>query len=265
MDDNRLVVLISDFVISTPFEIVQGILESIREWNSLPTELEKTKLLSSINNPQANSKLADLFACWEQEFSDLTSISIYISIQSALRSLQISKPSTLELIWTGPSEFAGSFRRTDQALLELIDGAKERLLIVSFAVYKAKLIINAIENAISRNVHVDICLEESIENDGKVRVSGFDAFSSTIFKLASLYEWPEENRPHAFDGRSGSLHAKIAVADQNNVFISSANLTDFAMNLNMEMGVMIEDRLIGEQICDLFNNMILNSVLEKIS
>jgi phosphatidylserine/phosphatidylglycerophosphate/cardiolipin synthase-like enzyme len=264
MDENPLVVLISDFVVTTPFEIVQGILESIREWNRSPTDLEKTKLLSSINNPHAKSKLADLFACWEQEFSDLTSYSFYLSIQSASRTLQISNPSTLELIWTGPSEFAGGFRRTDQALLELIDGAKERLLIVSFAVYRAQPIISAIEKAISRNVRVDICIEESIEKNGKVRVSGFDAFSSTIFKLASLYEWPEENRPHAFDGRSGSLHAKIAVADQNYVFISSANLTDFAMNLNMEMGVMIEDRFIGQQICDLFNNMILNSVLMKV-
>jgi len=60
------------------------------------------------------------------------------------------------------------------------------------------------------------------------------------------------------------LHAKIAVADREKVFISSANLTDYAMDLNIEMGVLLKDKAIGEQIDNLFNNMILNSVFRKI-
>ena len=60
------------------------------------------------------------------------------------------------------------------------------------------------------------------------------------------------------------MHAKIAVADREKVFISSANLTDYAMDLNIEMGVLLKDKAIGEQIDNLFNNMILNSVFRKI-
>jgi cardiolipin synthase A/B len=39
--------------------------------------------------------------------------------------------------------------------------------------------------------------------------------------------------------RSGSLHAKCAVADDDLLFITSANLTEFAMNLNMELGILV--------------------------
>ena len=169
------------------------------------------------------------------------------------------------MIWTGPEYLSKKLRRTDQALLELIQGAKEHLLVVSFAVYKAQPIIDAIEKAILRNVKVIICLEDLDGNQGKLSFSGLNAFSETIFKLASFYTWPIENRPHTADGKFGSLHAKIAVADQEKVFISSANLTDYAMDLNMEMGVIIEDRAIGEQISNLFGTIIANSDFRKIS
>ena len=37
----------------------------------------------------------------------------------------------------------------------------------------------------------------------------------------------------------GKVHAKVAVADENFCFISSANLTGHAMEKNMEAGVLI--------------------------
>ena len=74
-----------------------------------------------------------------------------------------------------------------------------------------------------------------------------------------------ENRPHTDDGKFGSMHAKLAIADRKRVFVSSANLTDYAMELNMEMGVLLEDAEIGEQISNLFDNMILNMTLRKYS
>jgi phosphatidylserine/phosphatidylglycerophosphate/cardiolipin synthase-like enzyme len=264
MDKNSLAVLISGLVQSTPSEIIQEVLDAIQDWKGTPSDFQKTKLLASIHSPQIKLKLTKLMDCWTIYYPGLTSESIFLSIQTSLRILQILNPPSLELIWTGPEDLTTNFRRTDQALLELITGANEHLLVVSFAVYKAQPIIEAIESAVVRNVKVVICLEDSGENLGKLSISGLNAFSSSIFKLASFYIWPIENRPHTADGKFGSLHAKIAVADRKKVFISSANLTDYAMDLNMEMGVLIEDRAIGEQITSFFKNMIVNSVLHKV-
>ena len=48
-----------------------------------------------------------------------------------------------------------------------------------------------------------------------------------------------KKRPLSADGRHGSLHAKVAIADGRVMLISSANLTEYAMTLNMELGVMM--------------------------
>jgi len=263
MDKPLLAILISEFVKTAPLEIVREVAIEFENWGDPPTDFEKIKLLSSIHSPQTKSNLTKMIDCWTASYPTISPQSFALSIQSSLITYQACNSSSIELIWTGPEDSSTSFRRTDQALLELIAEAKEQLLVVSFAVYKAKPIIDAIEKAILRNVKVTICLEDSNETQGKISVSGSKAFSSSIFKLAYFYTWPIENRPHTHDGRFGSLHAKLAVADQKRSFISSANLTDYAMGLNMELGVLIEDGAIGEQITSLFNNLIQNSILRK--
>ena len=264
MDENPLVLLISDFVKSTPSEIIHEVLKIFRDWQGTPSDFQKTKLLSSIQSPHSKDKLKKIIDCWGKDFPELTSEGIYLSIQSSLATKEALCIQSPELIWTGPENVSTKFRRTDQALLDLIQGAKRHLLIVSFAVYKAQPIIDAIKNAILRNVNVTICLEDSNESQGKLSFSGVNAFSESIFKLASFYTWPIENRPHTIDGKFGSLHAKIAVADHEKVFISSANLTDYAMDLNIEMGVILINNNVGEQITNLIMKMILDSDFQKI-
>jgi phosphatidylserine/phosphatidylglycerophosphate/cardiolipin synthase-like enzyme len=265
MVENSLVLLISDFVQNTPSEIVHEVLEIIHDWHTTPTDFQKIKLFSSIQSPLSKDKLKKIIDCWEKYFPELSSDGIYFSIQASLATFRTLSMPPVELIWTGPEDLTTTLRRTDQALLELIQGANEHLLIVSFAVYKARPIIEALEAAILRNVKVIVCLEDLDGCHGKLSFSGLNAFSESVFKLASFYTWPIENRPHTVDGKFGSLHSKIVVADQEKVFISSANLTDYAMDLNIEMGVLLKDRALGEQINNLFNNMILNSVFRKIA
>ncbi len=262
MNENPLVLLISDFVQSTPSEIIYEVLKIIREWHATPSDFQKTKLLSSIQSPHSKDKLKKIIDCWVNDFPELTSDGVCLSIQSSLATFRTLPTPSLELIWTGPEDLTTNLRRTDQALLELIQGANKHLLMVSFAVYKAQPIIDAIEAAILRNVKVIICLEDLDGSQGKLSFSGLNAFSESVFKLASFYTWPIENRPHAADGKFGSLHAKIAVADRCKVFVSSANLTDYAMELNLEMGVVFEDENLGNQIVDLFTEMILNNTLQ---
>ncbi|MBL8263110.1 MAG: phospholipase, partial [Xanthomonadaceae bacterium] len=57
----------------------------------------------------------------------------------------------------------------------------------------------------------------------------------TLVPSAKLYAWRERSAPFA-DGR---VHAKVAVADCDVCFITSANLTGYAMEQNMEAGVLL--------------------------
>ena len=53
--------------------------------------------------------------------------------------------------------------------------------------------------------------------------------------LARIYFWKDKGDEFA----SGKVHAKVAVCDEKLCFISSANLTGHAMEINMEAGVLI--------------------------
>lgn len=63
---------------------------------------------------------------------------------------------------------------------------------------------------------------------------------------AKLYAWRERATPFA-DGR---VHAKVAVADGHLCFITSANLTGHAMELNMEAGVLITGGLLPKLLLE---------------
>ena len=264
MDENRLAAIISDFVQTTPPEIIRAVVTAFSDWDEAQLGLQQAKLLATIHSPQAKSKLSKLLDCWQQDYPQLPAEALAISLQSSFITIESARKSSVELVWTGP-EIISSLRRTDQALLELINGAKHRLILVSFAVYKIQAIVDALEAAIRRGVEVLICLEDAEESQGKVAYSTIKPFSSSIFRLAAFYFWPIEKRIIAEGGKFGSLHAKVAIADRETVFISSANLTGYAMDLNIEMGVLIKDASIGEQIDKLFSELIIQGIFAKVA
>jgi phosphatidylserine/phosphatidylglycerophosphate/cardiolipin synthase-like enzyme len=264
MDEIKLGIIISELVQVTPLEIIQEVLEELELEDSTPSDILRSRLYASIQSPDVKSRIIKLIDCWEQDYPQISSRGIALAMRSSMITLTINKPTSVELVWSGP-DIPYPLRRTDQAMLELINDAKYRLVLVSFAVYRAQGIIDAIKNAIRRNVEVIICLEDTEEGQEKITFSGFEAFESNIFRLASFYCWPIENRPQIGEGKFGSLHAKVAVADRQRAFISSANLTEYAMNLNIEVGVLVTGDDIPAQVDKLFEDLILSGVLKRVN
>lgn len=58
----------------------------------------------------------------------------------------------------------------------------------------------------------------------------------------SVYFDPRALEP---SGPAGVLHAKAVVADEETVFITSANLTDAALDQNIELGLVVRDRALA--------------------
>jgi phosphatidylserine/phosphatidylglycerophosphate/cardiolipin synthase-like enzyme len=77
-------------------------------------------------------------------------------------------------------------------------------------------------------------------------------------------DWPGSSHPSVFyDPRAldlnspgGVLHAKAVVADDEVVFVTSANLTEAALDRNIELGVLIRDRAFALTICTYFRHLI---------
>lgn len=147
---------------------------------------------------------------------------------------KVSMHQSTELVWTGPTTPFVSARRTEQALLQVIGAAKQTLFVTSFVAYDISTIVKALNDASIRGVSISMLLESSQDHGGSI---SFDVLGKmrTLVPSVQLYAWRERATPFA-DGR---VHAKIAVADSDVCFITSANLTGHAMEQNMEAGVLI--------------------------
>ena len=83
--------------------------------------------------------------------------------------------------------------------------------------------------------------------------------------MAEVYVWPQEMRPTDEAGHHGSLHAKCAVADDEYLFVSSANLTGYALTLNMELGLLVRGGPAPRTITAHFARLIGHGVLQPVA
>lgn len=165
---------------------------------------------------------------------------------------------SLDILWTGPTTTAGPVRRMEQSLCELIDSAKEKLLIVSFVAYKADKIYTTITSAIERGVRVSFLTEASKEHGGSLDVDPTEILKKK-FPTADFYRWENPDPAHP-----AVVHVKCAIADETKALVTSANLTGAAMENNMEQGLMISSRRHAGRIAAHFAALVTEHILKKI-
>lgn len=84
--------------------------------------------------------------------------------------IKASAEQSTELVWTGPTTPFVSARRTEQALLQVINAAKSTLFITSFVAYDVSGIVKALNEACDRGVHVSMLLESSQDHGGSITI-----------------------------------------------------------------------------------------------
>ena len=220
------------------------------------------QLLHAENRPL----LQRLVVAWEQDVPKLTGGEVALALEAAARQEEaIAGRAAIELVWTGPAAPNAGLRGTEQVLLELISSAKESIYLVTFAAYKVPSLVAALQAAAARAVRIVFVLEDKEESAGKVTVSPLSALGTIDPEFTRIYIWPIEARPRNEKGQYGSLHAKFVIADGDRLFVSSANLTEFAMNFNMEMGVLIKGGPIPRQSLETVQALILGGHLRELS
>jgi len=166
---------------------------------------------------------------------------------------------TIELVWTGPRTELIASRHTEQVLLEVVSSAKYRLFIVSFVTYDIDSVVKAVQKSIDMGVQVDILLESSKSHGGKVDIDSIKSFKK-ILPAANIYGWTNKSKTEW----KGSVHAKCVVADDQLAFITSANLTGFAMEKNMELGVLVRGGNLPNRLDRHLNALITAGIIEKV-
>lgn len=171
----------------------------------------------------------------------------------------VSRHQSTELVWTGPTTPFVSARRTEQALLQVINSAKQTLFVTSFVAYDVSTIVKALNEASTRGVDISMLLEASQDHGGSI---SFDAIGKmeSLVPNAHLYTW--RDRGEIFS--EGRVHAKVAVADRHTCFITSANLTGFAMDRNMEAGLLLSGGNIPQMLEEHLRALVSMKIVSQV-
>jgi phosphatidylserine/phosphatidylglycerophosphate/cardiolipin synthase-like enzyme len=245
-----------------PETVVLGLVAALEKSGA---DRARTQLVADIAQAPHRAAAERFLAGWAACASVASPAAAAMALRTAACAIRVHRAETAtELVWTGPNPEKLPLRRTDQALLEVIDAARQTLTIVTFAAYKVPAVAEALVRAAQRQVRIRIIIESAQVSEGKIAYEAIDALGPEVSQMAAVYVWPLEQRTMDDRGHHGSLHAKCAVADEAVLFVSSANLTAFALTLNMELGLLVRGGMAPRAVADHFTRLITHGVLESV-
>lgn len=246
-----------------PTAVVERLCQRLEGLGEEATVEERERVLGTVMQPGARAELSRLWGTWAREVPGLSPETLAWALRAAEAADRSARAEQrLELAWSGP--LPGLGRRIDQALLQVIDGAREEILLVTFAAYRVPVLREALLRAGRRKVRLCVIAESERESDGRIRGEVQESLGPELAAQAAVYVWPLEARPRGAEGAMGVLHAKCAVADRRVLLVSSANLTGAALSLNMELGVLVEGGELPGQAARHFDALMASGVLVQV-
>jgi phosphatidylserine/phosphatidylglycerophosphate/cardiolipin synthase-like enzyme len=216
---------------------------------------------ANLYSPAFCDRYADVADLWCGSYPEVRPREVAAALLAIERTIAQERSRLgIELVWTGPGR-SSRFRRTDGALLELIGRAREELTLMSYAIARVPEVVEAVRSAIGRGVRVRLIAEELRDRGGR---SGIDREFGGLRGKIEVYVWPEELRESLPGGSLASMHAKVAIADRARALVTSANLTGYALRLNMELGTLIESRQFAGELMAMFDELIRDGVLRRL-
>ncbi|MEI7546775.1 MAG: DISARM system phospholipase D-like protein DrmC [Actinomycetota bacterium] len=180
---------------------------------------------------------------------DAHGTSIALALETALAAKASAATVSVDVVVTGPDSPAAPVRLTSQVVRQLIDSARRRVTMVSYAAYQMPTIIAALDAAIGRGVRVDLILEspEKLEGGG----------GAAAYAKYRVYHWPLDQR----EPPEAKLHAKAVIVDSRDVLLTSANMTNAAYDKNIELGLLCRGGTTAERVQKHFDALISRGVL----
>ena len=216
-------------------------------------------------NPTVERCVRALQDLWWME-PGLAGMALALALRSSLASAVECRdqlPAT-QVVWTGPKVEGSYLRSTREVVRELLRDARQDILVIGYWIAARdegegiiEEVITSLGIAVRRGVEVTVIVDERQRDGGSDnRQALVDAWPSRV-ALPRILTW---RLPP--DDQYLKLHAKVLVADSTDALVTSANLTFYAMDRNMEMGV----RVIGKpakSISDHFQRLLDNGVIEN--
>lgn len=168
-----------------------------------------------------------------------------------------------DLVWTGPEGPTSRSRDTAVVVEELFANAQRHVLVSSFVVQQGDVVFKPLATRMEQIPDLKVRLFLHIPR--KPRDTRDESELLREFAGRFVEQWPWPQRPELYyDPRTVSIdraaaatwHAKCVLVDEDLVFVSSANFTEWAQQRNVEAGVLLKNRHFAGQLLQQFEGLI---------
>ena len=176
--------------------------------------------------------------------------------------------SSPDFVWSGPEVPGLHARDTRRVYDEVIDAASRSIWASTYAFFDGPRAFKVLAEKMDALPGLEVTLLLNIHRARGVTTAPDHLVRSFADDFWSQ-EWPGTSRPTVFydprslepEGPKGVLHAKAVVADDEAVFITSANFTEAALDRNIETGLLSRDRHLALTVVRHFQTLIDRKLL----
>jgi phosphatidylserine/phosphatidylglycerophosphate/cardiolipin synthase-like enzyme len=177
----------------------------------------------------------------------------------------------VELTWTGPEDVVTQTRDTGAVARQLFAEAKRTLLVSTYALdegARGENLLGVLRQRMAER-DLDVRFYVNLPRDYEDARPSEQILAEHVRRLREkVFTW--EPRPAVFydrralepgHGPRACLHAKVIVRDETQTLITSANLTEAALERNVEAGVLIDDAVFARGVVGQFERLVAAGVL----
>ena len=231
-------------------------------------------LTTYVPEPLVGAIAAELNQLWQQGMTS-THMAYMLKWVAQERAIAHQNQERVNLVWTGPEVPGTESRDTAVVVRELFNTASHSVLISSFAIdqgAKGYELFRPLAERMDVNPNLSVRMFLNVKRQYNNKTLNFTLlrqFSETFRN----HFWPGQRLPEVFhDPRSlelsstanACLHAKCVVADEERVFITSANFTEAAHSRNIEAGVLLVNPVIARAIRSQFEMLVVQNILQRV-
>ena len=176
-----------------------------------------------------------------------------------------------DLVWSGPEVPGLHARDTRRVYEELLGTAQRSVWASTFAFFDGPRAFEVLARHMDALPELRVTLLLNIQR----KRGDTTAAEHLVRRFADRFwstDWPGASRPSVYfdprsleiEGPAGVLHAKALVVDNEIVFVTSANLTEAALDRNIEVGLLVRDSALAASLSSHFQGLIDRGLLHPL-
>ena len=186
------------------------------------------------------------------------------------RTLDAATSRTLrpDIVWSGPEVPGLHARDTRRVFEELLGSAEHSVWVSTYAFFDGHRAFNVLAQRMDENASITVTLLLNIQRK-RLDTTAADQLVRRFADRFWTTDWPGASRPSVYydpralelDGPAGVLHAKAIVIDDEVLLVTSANLTEAALDRNIELGLLVRDSALAATVSTHFRTLIDRKLL----